>query len=358
MLFRARGSGETPGKDKLGRWAYAAGTALIAKGWRVRDMQADYSAPPVPLEEIAADVADNGISNGLRKGALRLKHYRDVATDEAPSVRAQLEGTYDRCPQRRILLAGYSQGAILLRTVVPKLRKAVRAQISTVDLLGDPTADQRVDSELNHTPSGAPLYARQTGRGLDTAVNSARVTFKQTPYPAAGRITQYCTPYDLVCEVNVVNAARAASKIIAAHQAYDFAGIGRFAAAALPAMASEAAPETQPASGPAEEAPVAAPPIPAPRTFQAQQGSRGVNTFTNPYNASGLGPRIAPAQWVEVACKLYAPQIASVNPDGYWYRIASSPWSGASYAPANTFMNGDPWGGPYTHNTDFSIPDC
>ena len=71
-----------------------------------------------------------------------------------------------------------------------------------------------------------------------------------------------------------------------------------------------------------------------------------------------MGPAIAAGQWVEVSCKVYDPTIPSVNPDGYWYRIASAPWSNAYYSPANTFMNGDPYGGPYTHNTDFSVPDC
>jgi hypothetical protein len=80
-----------------------------------------------------------------------------------------------------------------------------------------------------------------------------------------------------------------------------------------------------------------------------------VNTFANYHNASGQGPSIAAGQWVQVACKVYDPTIASVNPDGYWYRIASSPWNSAYYAPANTFMNGDPYGGPYTHNTDFAV---
>jgi hypothetical protein len=59
-----------------------------------------------------------------------------------------------------------------------------------------------------------------------------------------------------------------------------------------------------------------------------------------------------------VSCKVYDPYIASVNPDGYWYRIYSSPWNNQYYAPANTFMNGDPYGGPYTHNTDFAVPNC
>lgn len=121
---------------------------------------------------------------------------------------------------------------------------------------------------------------------------------------------------------------------------------------ATPAPSSPAAPAPTQAPRPAAPTPS------TPRTYPAQQGSRGVNTFTNPNNASGMGPRIAPAQWVEVTCKLYAPQIASVNPDGYWYRIASSPWNGAYYSPANTFMNGDPWGGPYSRNTDWSIPNC
>ena len=85
----------------------------------------------------------------------------------------------------------------------------------------------------------------------------------------------------------------------------------------------------------------------------------GANTFTNPDNASGMGPRIQPYQWVDVSCKVYAPQIASANPDGYWYRIASAPWSNAYYAVANTFWNGDiPGQKPYTHNTDWAVPNC
>jgi hypothetical protein len=92
--------------------------------------------------------------------------------------------------------------------------------------------------------------------------------------------------------------------------------------------------------------------------YSEQQGHHGVNTFTNYHNASGMGPSIGAGAWVQVSCKVYDPYIQSVNPDGYWYRIASSPWNDAYYSPANTFMNGDPWNGPYTHNTDFNVPDC
>jgi surface antigen len=93
-------------------------------------------------------------------------------------------------------------------------------------------------------------------------------------------------------------------------------------------------------------------------TWSEQEGHYGVNTFTDPYNASGMAARIAPAQVVQVSCRVYAPQIESANPDGWWYRIQSGPWSDAYYSPANTFMNGDPWNGPYTHNTDWAVAVC
>jgi Mg-chelatase subunit ChlD len=114
---------------------------------------------------------------------------------------------------------------------------------------------------------------------------------------------------------------------------------------------------TTPSPGSTGEAPTPAPPAPA-NHLEQETPNHPVNTFTNYHNASGMGPAIAAGQWVEVSCRVYDPTIASVNPDGWWYRIASSPWSNAYYSPANTFMNGDPYGGPYTHNTDFSVPVC
>ncbi|HST41622.1 MAG TPA: hypothetical protein VLK58_19040, partial [Conexibacter sp.] len=118
--------------------------------------------------------------------------------------------------------------------------------------------------------------------------------------------------------------------------------------------ADPAPPDATPVPQPSNPAPP-----PAPRTWREQQGTHGVDTFTNPANASGKGPRIEPFQWVDVLCKVHAPQIASVNPDGYWYRIATAPWSGNYYSPANTFWNGDvPGQKPYTHNTDFNVPNC
>lgn len=94
-------------------------------------------------------------------------------------------------------------------------------------------------------------------------------------------------------------------------------------------------------------------------TWTEQEGTHGAPTFQDPFNASSQGLTVPAMSFVQVSCRIYAPQISSANPDGWWYKIASSPWNGAYYAVANTFWNGDiPGQPPYTHNTDFAVPIC
>jgi hypothetical protein len=84
----------------------------------------------------------------------------------------------------------------------------------------------------------------------------------------------------------------------------------------------------------------------------------GTPTFGNYHDGSVAGPTIAFMARVKVSCKVKDTTVPSANPDGYWYRIKSPPWSGGFYAVANNFLNADPPAGPYTHNTDFNVPDC
>ncbi|MET0304800.1 MAG: hypothetical protein ABW196_01055 [Solirubrobacterales bacterium] len=98
---------------------------------------------------------------------------------------------------------------------------------------------------------------------------------------------------------------------------------------------------------------------PAPVTHEEQAGAFGVPTFGNPHNASGQGPAIGSMAFVEVSCRLFAPEIQSVEPDGYWYRIHSPPWNDLYYGSANSFWNGAvPGGGGEVVDTDFDVPDC
>lgn len=116
---------------------------------------------------------------------------------------------------------------------------------------------------------------------------------------------------------------------------------------------------TQPTGGtPTPTTPTATRRLTPSGSHTEEEWHTGANSFSDPVNASGVGPKVAPAQQVQVSCKLYDPSIASVNPGGYWYRISSAPWDDKYYVAANTFLNGDPWNGPYTHPTDLSVPNC
>ncbi|MGY2002815.1 hypothetical protein [Blastococcus sp. SYSU DS1024] len=102
--------------------------------------------------------------------------------------------------------------------------------------------------------------------------------------------------------------------------------------------------------------------VPLPSTgdgtpVEEEAGSIGANTFADPRTLSGRGAPIPPHTTILVRCRYYAPSVPSVSPDGFWYLIETEPWNGL-WTPANSYMNGDPPGGPYLHNTDFAVPVC
>lgn len=94
------------------------------------------------------------------------------------------------------------------------------------------------------------------------------------------------------------------------------------------------------------------------RTYSEEEYNKnGAATFQF-LNGSGPGQPLEFQETVMVSCKIRNTTVPSAMPDGYWYRIASMPWDNHYYAVANTFLNGDPPRGPYTHNTDFAVPNC
>ncbi|MFJ9792591.1 hypothetical protein [Streptomyces globosus] len=130
----------------------------------------------------------------------------------------------------------------------------------------------------------------------------------------------------------------------------------------LPTPSRPAHPTPAPpaASAPSPTPPAGSTPAPSPagRTITQQSGRHGSPTFTDPHAVSGPGERIPAHSRVEVQCRVYAPEMKTANPDGWWYRIAGSPWNGRYYAVANTFMNGDAPGQTPPTNTDWTVPVC
>jgi hypothetical protein len=228
LLFRVRGSGESWGTDRLGRWTSAAGATLIRNGWQVRDMQAIYSAPDVPPISVAVFAPSS------------LRRYRDTASREWVTVRDHLQEAHTRCPKRRILVAGYSQGALILRYVIRKLSNSARARIAAVYLVGDPTADQNVDRGLQHPPSIDGLL---TDQGVDTYGGRHLwfgLGFWQAAYPSdiSSRVYQICDRDDLICNFNSRHAQgifRRRNSTLA-HTSYPFSAYGVHAANRLIAV--------------------------------------------------------------------------------------------------------------------------
>lgn len=232
LLFRVRGTSESPGTDLLGGWTAAAGKKLIADGWRVRDMQGDYPAPSLPLSELAKALKTrNPIA--FADALLKLKQYRDVVTNTWRGVAQMITAAYNRCPQRTIVLSGYSLGGIVLRYVVPNLPDAVRSQIARIDLVADPTEQGTIDGDLQHS---GPASARLTDQGVDTfAAEQFNPFFKQTHYPSdvSGVTYQYCLPYDVVCDTNPLNLTIGWLNESTRHRSYAFGTIGTMAAGSV-----------------------------------------------------------------------------------------------------------------------------
>lgn len=102
---------------------------------------------------------------------------------------------------------------------------------------------------------------------------------------------------------------------------------------------------------------VDSPPYVSDRTYtQTVNTPQGARTYTNPRSLVGEGPRVENRKTVEVSCKIIAPSAPSVGT--YWYRITSPPWNNQYYSPTNSFLNGDPIGGPYAHDVDPNVPYC
>jgi hypothetical protein len=101
-----------------------------------------------------------------------------------------------------------------------------------------------------------------------------------------------------------------------------------------------------------DEGPVTYTPI----HYQEMPESNSITTFGDYENATDEGKEIQLGEAVEVSCKVFAPEVESVEPEGFWYRIHSEPWNDNYYAAANAFRNIGGTGEGI--DTDPNVPNC
>jgi hypothetical protein len=227
LIFSFRGSGAHYGKvsgagaDNMIKWAEAAKRGLIARGYRVRELQAIYPALPVP------GVFFSRPSTWFR--------YRDSILATQNAVRETLTQAYLRCPQRKIVIGAYSSGAILAGRVIPPilagrvirgLPRGAISQIKSVDLIADPSALRAVDTFMQK-PKG--LDGRSTLMGAYTRWVGSRA------YPTIlqPRMAIYCRVPDAVCNWKSTAVIDLALQI-RNHSLYQWTKIGERAARQLP----------------------------------------------------------------------------------------------------------------------------
>lgn len=219
LVVLARGSGEVLARDTLAtRYYPRLARDLVARGYRVSGHDVGY--PALPASVLLGAVADFAAA----RGAARTR----VAADLAVLIAA--------CPSRRVVVAGYSQGALAVREALTGPlagRRDLRAAIARVDLFGDPSAAPAADRRLPRGRAPGVPMVRRTTTGLLAAVRTAAVR-PATPtarvlrevlavpslrpvragvaaarrYPAdlAPRVQRWCAVGDPVCDAGGVLA--------------------------------------------------------------------------------------------------------------------------------------------------------
>ena len=189
----------------------------------------------LPYQAVALDSLENW-TNG---------YWDSVSTGTAMLLGVIQEEISD-CPNQRIALLGYSQGAQVVGDILPQLgvNANLRAHIATVTLFGDP--------RFNPTsPVDRGSYStRLQGIEPAQAVDSARVV-SSTWFPA---MRSYCAVNDFICNWSISNVLKCPIGSTCGHFSYGhnggYAPVGGVAAAdyflSLPPLSSSPPPVSPP----------------------------------------------------------------------------------------------------------------
>lgn len=211
LLLRVRGSGEIEGQDRLGAWTFAAGSDLAAAGWRVRDGQVRYPAAQVP-----------------QPGA-SYTAFLSSMFGSADAVAGQLNEWYARCPERKIVLAAYSQGAAVLRMALLRADARIRARIVRVALVSDPSASAAKDGAVQIGLVGQQRTDGIIYNPLADLLTGGLATTARVPLPAEvdDRTVHYCKDLvDSVCNASLWSPVDLAFTAWVSHTSYPWSDIG------------------------------------------------------------------------------------------------------------------------------------
>jgi cutinase len=136
------------------------------------------------------------VANGYR--AVPVKSYKVVTyttsvAEGVASMTADLPALSTRCPDSYFVVAGYSQGADVVRRALPDLDSATRGRISRVQLFGDPNWRPNEPGIQESGDFGA------TDTGIATKVSKLR-RLPALPTDLGSRVQSWCHAADPICQ--------------------------------------------------------------------------------------------------------------------------------------------------------------
>ncbi|MFI5954651.1 cutinase family protein [Cryptosporangium sp. NPDC051539] len=208
----ARGSGQRLGQ----RESTAFLTAFSARlGSDVRAVAyelgtATYGGARYPAVGVGVDSSD-AFENLLDAGSFWTGNeggrYRASVAAGATELRAYVTGRLAACPDERVVLSGYSQGAQVVGDALAPLARAVRDRIAYVGLFGDPKLSlpegRGIFPAACRGHSLSPWRRGNVGCYTDNGVLDARSSY--VPPDLAERVGSWCDRDDPVCNSNLAD---------------------------------------------------------------------------------------------------------------------------------------------------------
>jgi hypothetical protein len=140
-----------------------------------------YTAAPVPVINRGASIS--AFVNSVNSGKTMLVNY--------------LTAESTRCPSQKIVVAGFSQGALVVNQAMRTLPVSVLNRITALALVADAAFDPKFSGNVG-------TYSKND-EGIVSTFTSVYKTQNYLPSAVAGNAKAYCLAYDPVCNYSVVS---------------------------------------------------------------------------------------------------------------------------------------------------------
>jgi hypothetical protein len=213
LIIGVRGSDQKA--TDYGGWgrevsAVRGGIIQSARGLVIDELPLDYPAASTGLlaptkPQLAAFVAGGPVGHAValqRWASTRLGKYLESISVGVTRLQAAITRAVSRCPNRKVVLSGYSQGAMVVHRALSAIDGAgestILRRIAGVALLAD---GDRAPNSAQHDVGSAAAGAK----GVAVFGHASR---RDIPRTVAGRTYSYCTDNDIVCDATLLNLVK------------------------------------------------------------------------------------------------------------------------------------------------------